>query len=124
MAQIPLPDDGRVISGGKAETPQEELFPLIPLRRTQSISLEEAKRRLAEPEPELTPEQQAELNRLYEELSASAEPLDLPPDYANEIDHYLYGVPKRSDPDGDTEEGFWRSMRKHLDQLSGDDIES
>lgn len=60
---------------------------------TNSIRLEEA-RLAAEP----TEEQWAEHDRLMKNLAEiGGKDLGLPKDYSDEIDHYLYGTPKRGD---------------------------
>lgn len=69
-----------------------------PFEIPKSVTLEEAKRQLAEwDEQELTEEQIAafkELDALFE--AAAVDDSGLPEDHADEMDHYLYGTPKRS----------------------------
>jgi hypothetical protein len=36
-----------------------------------------------------------EVPTLLERIAAMAQDLNLPPDYAEQVDHYLYGTPKR-----------------------------
>lgn len=45
---------------------------------------------------EMSPDEEAEYNRIYDEMLAMGrDDLGLPPAYADELDHYLYGTPKR-----------------------------
>lgn len=61
----------------------------------KGVSLEEAKRWMAE-DHEMTPEEEAEYHMAHERLrNLIIEDSGLPDDYADEIDHYLYGTPKR-----------------------------
>jgi len=66
---------------------------------SQSAGLEEVKKRLAEMEQyELTPEEEARYHAAYAKLDTiQGDFSDLPEDYIDELDHYLYGTPKRSE---------------------------
>lgn len=65
-----------------------------PLPKMGSISLEEAKRRFAEPEREMTPEEEALYHEAYRILdSATIEHTGLPDDHVDEIDH----TPRRNE---------------------------
>src|SRR5262245_2542798 len=91
-------EHGHIDIEEKVDLPAGEIT-LIVKRPAISITLAEAKRlMLEEPEErELTPEQLAEYHRLNQQfLALASDDLDLPPDYADEIDHYLYGTPKRN----------------------------
>jgi hypothetical protein len=92
--------DGRLVIDEKVDLPPGEITLMVqPRVQIQSISLEEAKRELANPR-ELTGEEWAETARIYDEMARLADlagDLGLPADYGDELDHYLYGTLKRSE---------------------------
>ena len=92
-------EDGSVLVEGKVDMPPGRKLDLIVRTRTFSVSLEEAKIKLAEAtQHEWTSEEEAEYHRLHAQLRDMAmDDTGLPEDYADEIDHYLYGTPKRSE---------------------------
>lgn len=97
---IVLPDGKIEVQGESPLRPGEQVeitvFP--PLPKMGSISLEEAKRRFAEPEREMTPEEEALYHEAYRLLDkAVTDDAGWPEDYVDELDHYLYGTPKRSE---------------------------
>jgi hypothetical protein len=84
----------RVRFDGKVLVPEEAVD--LPVGQTLTFRLE----------PTDTPEvvqdsivqgEQTGLQRLAAKL-ASFPPADIPADYSEQIDHYLYGTPKRADP--------------------------
>jgi hypothetical protein len=88
--------DGQLVIDGKVDFPPGTRVQVMLWREPVSVTLEEAKRRLATIR-ELTPEEEAEFHRLYAQLDAAAvDNLGFPEDYIDELDHYLYGAPKRS----------------------------
>ncbi len=73
----------------RIQTPKVEPIP--------SVSLEEAKRLIAlDMSRELTEEEKALYDQAYEQLDrAASDTLGLPADFPDELDHYLYGTPRR-----------------------------
>lgn len=63
---------------------------VIVRRKTSSGTLDEVKQRLANP-PVLTLEQRKRVEELYDQHEKIAEDLDLPPDFIDNLDNYLYG---------------------------------
>lgn len=97
---IVLPDGKIEVQGESPLRPGEQVEITVtpPLPKMGSISLEEAKRRFAEPEREMTPEEEALYHEAYEILrNNTIENTGLPEDHVDEMDHYLYGTPKRSE---------------------------
>lgn len=95
-------EDGIIESREKIDLPPGQKVTLFVHPETAtiesvSVSLEEAKQRLSEA-PQLTEAEWAEYDRLTKLLiEIGGSDTGLPKDYANEIDHYLYGTPKRED---------------------------
>ncbi len=73
-----------VVFDGEALRPEEPLD--LERNGRYRVTIESVEQ--AEPAPEEPP-------GLLERIAALAQDLDLPPDYAEQIDHYLYGTPKR-----------------------------
>lgn len=90
------PDGRLVLEQEKVDLPPGSVeIHIHPKPKTYSVTIEEAKRLLAQ-ERQFTDEEWAEISKLHQSHLAVAEDLGLPEDYADEIDHYLYGTPKRS----------------------------
>ncbi len=87
--------DGHVEVKEKVDLPPGEYLFALKYEPMHSVTLEEAKKHLPE-ERELTDEELAELKRAYDLLDIGAENTGLPADYADELDHYLYGTPRRN----------------------------
>lgn len=93
-------EDGTVKVMGRVDMPRGSIIRLVVQPRhsvpiPQGVTLAEALKIVPK---ELTPEQEEELNdALMRFLSLARDDLGLPPDYPDELDHYLYGTPKRSD---------------------------
>lgn len=91
--------DGSIIIDDKVALPAGEVE-LIIRPQSQHIGLKSVS--LAEAEmilknlPELSPAQLAETERIYTEMG-QGQPLDLPDDFLDELDHYLYDSPRRDD---------------------------
>lgn len=82
---IKVLDQYRLLEGQEVE--------IVVRPSTYAEQIEATKRWMAQ---EPTPEQQARLHEIYAMLEeAIIEDSGLPDDYADELDHYLYGTPKR-----------------------------
>jgi hypothetical protein len=94
-----LPDGKIEVQGPSALRPGEEVeIRAARLPKMHSVSLQEAQRLLAEPEREMTEEEAAWYHQAFAMLAqATFDGSDLPEDYIDELDHYLYGTPKRSE---------------------------
>lgn len=71
------------LSPGKVE--------VVVRRKTYGVTLEEAKHWLANP-PQLTEEERKRVDELYDSHRKNAEHLNLPSDFIDNLDHYLYGL--------------------------------
>lgn len=96
--------DGRILSNEAVDLPAGSEVRLEVMEESwipRGVTLAEAKRLLAEADDRpMTPEEEAAYHRAFDELRKLArEDTGLPPDYADEIDHYLYGTPKRTADD-------------------------
>lgn len=92
-------EDGTVKVMGRVDMPRGSIIRLVVQPRhsvpiPQGVTLAEALKIVPK---EMTPEQEEKLHEaLMRFLNAGSDDLGLPPDYPDELDHYLYGTPKRS----------------------------
>ena len=85
--------DGRLVLDEIVDLPPGKVE-IVVRRKSFSVSLEEAKRQIAKGDTR-TDDQRAAAKRIYQEMAEGVDGLDLPEDYVDELDHYLYGTPKR-----------------------------
>lgn len=94
--------DGSIKLEGEADLPVgtrvEVVAQVARVPEIRSMTLEEAKAWVAQEHPPLTEEQEAEYERIYDRFEeVTTDSAGLPDDYPDELDHYLYGTPKRGD---------------------------
>jgi hypothetical protein len=80
------------------ELPDEQQVALAAKARTQGISPEQYARRVLEHDLEAAPPSERQVWDVIAENMQQVPPEDLaalPPDGASQIDHYVYGLPKR-----------------------------
>jgi hypothetical protein len=103
LTGIVLPD-GKIEVQGESDLQPGQAVQVVVEKSwiPESASIEEVKQWLDEPEQEMTTEGLKHYHAAWALLDSIArDDLDLPEDYVDELDHYLYGTPKRSEnPDG------------------------
>jgi hypothetical protein len=89
--------DGRIITKETVDLPPGEEIHLI--LQLVSPAIEEARRQIeAMQNHVMTPEEEAEYHRIHAALREKTfDDPELPDDYIDELAHYMYGTPKRSE---------------------------
>ncbi|MBZ0316624.1 MAG: hypothetical protein K8L91_09410 [Anaerolineae bacterium] len=97
---IVLPDGKIEVQGESPLRPGEQVQITVAVNIPDGSTLDEVKRWMAEPDKPLTDHDRAKIAEAYAILDAATmDNTGLPDDYADELDHYLYGTPRRDKPE-------------------------